>query len=456
VLPAGKKKLKTGRTEVILIHQEQQVKHFGNIFINRLFNRYGGTMKSSAYSWALISAAAVAALLSCSDGDNPANPPADISMSLVFHVMSADSIPDTLFCGLPQTIVQVCFSDTDGNVPAVTVDGIGASFYSISSSGDSTFATFYLTGDSLQYDSLYTIVLRADGGGPDTMSVSCTMLVLDTNRLGGVRTPAAGMWWLEHQFDTMAFHLDSVDEALLPGDTQHIYVSRYDTIEHYVFNLVIGKTLIGGDSVFVIQSFDTLKGEGAGGTDSLSQEFIFLKHTAASFEMIMPVLTWFVDTLTYRYLDLPLSAGSSWPVVNVTKDTALRLFGIPLRATVSMSGTNSASGPSVRSFSGRNWNCYAIDNILNMTSLVVLDTTIIIGIDTLNAGDTVAYNTSDQFNNAQDYICPDIGMTLGNHTIEAKFDTSFFDIKSTRDTVRKGTSLMAIYDPRTGDTLIAQ
>lgn len=415
-------------------------------------------MKKTTMSLLLFSVMAITAILSCSDDKNPATPPPDTSMSLLFNFLSADTIPDTLLYGQSLT-AQLCVSDSDGGAPAVSISGIGSRFYIVSQTGDSMLVTFYLTGDSLQYDSLYSIVIRGDGGGIDTMSISIAMRVLDTNRLGGVRKPVVGMWWIEHQFDTMAFHLDSVDQGLLAvGDTQHVYITKYDTLVHHVYNIVTDRILISGDSVFRIRSFDTLKGEGAGGTDSIDQKTVFLKHTPTSFEIIMPAMAWLIDTLSYHYLTLPLSIGNSWPAVAISRDTGIRIWGIPLQAYLHWTGTNTVSSRIVRGFGGRDRTCYAINNVTDMSTVALLDTTLILpgGNDTLHPGDTLVRNTNHQTNGSKDNVCPDIGMTLCNHTIEAKLDTNFLEIKAARDTVWKGTFLQMLYDPRRGDTLIAQ
>jgi hypothetical protein len=393
-------------------------------------------------------------LTSCSD-DNPAGVPDEASLG--WCVVSIDSIPHTLMYGQSIT-AQYCFYDKDGSAVQVSVSGIVPSLYHVVGSGDSVFVTFNLRADSLEYDSTYRITMHANGGGIDTMTLACAMNVIDTNRLGGVRKPAIGMWWIEHQFDTLVWHLDSLDQGrLAAGDTQHVYVTKKDTVEHHKFLTVTAKIPFGGDSVWVLHSSDTLKREGAGGSDSVVNDYRGIKHTASVLELSTLGPAWFLDTVRYQYLSLPFHAGNTWKLVGISGDTAVRVSGIRLKFSASLTGNNTAKSTVARSYANANRACYSVESATDMNTFAILDTTIRIpGWDTLYAGDTAACSRTRTVNNGNDFFCPDLGVGLGSHTIATQLDTNRYETKVVSDTARKGTFLKALYDPRRGDTLVAQ
>jgi hypothetical protein len=288
------------------------------------------------------------------------------------------------------------------------------------------------------------------------MSLSYSMNVLDTNRIGGVRKPAVGMWWIEHQFDTLVWHLDSIDKGKLQNqDTSHVYLIKSDTVEHHKLNRIIAKTLAGADSVYVLFSTDTLKGEGAGGADSIKSDYMLIKHTPTGVELRSPGPVWFNDTLKMKYLALPFSPGSSWPSISLTLDTAVRAGGIKVLWHASFSGTSTAGTRTQVLFAGGSRNCYTINHGTAMNSDLLLDTTLQIpGFDTLNQGDTLATSRNRQSGPLS--FSSDLGVGIEDHTLETQLDTNRFELKSVRDTVRKGTFLKQLYDPRRGDTLIAR
>ncbi len=237
--------------------------------------------------------------------------------SLWTEVVSVDSkIPDTLHAGMTITYIMK-IGDSDGDPVSVTVEGLPPGVnMEISDGQDTAVMSLILFGDSLPYDSLYNISIHADGSfglhasGLDTLTIARSMLVLDTNRLGGLRRLAVGMWWTDTQMDTI-----SSTKVFHPVDSTNISI-KY--IEHHKYSEVINLVELNGWLHYQVLTYDTLIN-----LDSIATNMFWVRHTDSLVDQLMP--GWLGDTLRVTMFKLPLFVGSSWESLAYSWDTAVSL-----------------------------------------------------------------------------------------------------------------------------------
>ena len=277
------------------------------------------------FCYTFVFAAGFALLFSCGNS-NPAKP-VDTVNTMWYKVLSPKMLPDTLNYGQYATF-QVAIGDSDGDNPIVSVTGLPQGAYNITSKGDTAFVTLNITADSLQWDSLYTVRIRARGGAAvDSLSLSYPFLVVDSTRLGGLRKLVAGSWWATDEYDSLVY----------VKDTAGIRVTISKNDHHHKLSTVTFAGIIAGNLYYGIETTDTLLSD----TTQPSKSGIALRHTATKLDYTVPpgLFTVNKDSVDVKLLDLPLAAGKSWQGFSVSGDTAVRIFVgfIPVRLQLYLS-----------------------------------------------------------------------------------------------------------------------
>ena len=389
-------------------------------------------------SLSVIAAACAAAFFFCAD--NPAGPK-DTSNSLWHAFKTAQDIPDTLYYGDEVTCI-IAVGDSDGSPVTASVSGLPSSAWFVSQTGDTALITLTLTGDSLQYDSLYTISIIAHGGSTvDAETFTYAVQVIDSTRLGGLRTLAVGMWWRGIKGDTLEQKKDSANTILY----------TYDTTLYHTFNTVTGTQAINGGLWYVIESWDTCIDSG-----TVRHESKFFQHTAQSEKMLISINSQTHDTASYKLFELPLRQGNSWEMFDTSIDTAVRIamgaLSIPLLAHYGLNAGAGVFGAATYRFDGRDMSCFEVDDTLRSSGRYIVDTTIVLLADTIvTRGDTVAVARSTT--TTRMYLSPDLSIPLWSSDLEVALDSNSVSLVVQHSAKKSGTVISAYFDPRANDTL---
>jgi hypothetical protein len=97
--------------------------------------------------------------------------------------------------------------------------------------------------------------------------------------------------------------------------------------------------------------------------------------------------------------------------------------------------------------------CSHITGTTTTASRMISDTAIsILGINLLNAGDTISRSTATTTTSSYQYSgCP---LALWSSELTVKLDTNFIDSVAAHDTTRKVSFLKQFYDPYSNDTIL--
>jgi hypothetical protein len=380
-------------------------------------------------------------MVSCS---NPARP-VDTVDTMWYKVVSPKTIPDTLYYGQSATF-QVAIGDSDGDKAGAVVTGLPRGAYNITSSGDTAFVTLNLTGDSLKWDSLYTVRIHATGGAAvDSLSLSYSFLVVDSTRLGGLRKLANGAWWTTDEYDSLVYVKDTAGIRVTVNKNDH----------HHKYSKVTFSGIIAGNLYYGIETTDTLLSD----TTQPSKSGIVLRHTAAKVDYTVPPKLFIVnrDSVDVTVLDLPLAVNKSWQGFSLSGDTAVTIFVglIPIRLQLylSMSDSGEVTGTQPYQFAGAARSCFEVVSQNNMHATYVSDTTIVfLGTTVISTGDTAV--SSDSSRTEHSFINNDLSIPLWSYSVGTKRDTNYVNQVVARDTVRAALYVMSYYDARTGTTLM--
>jgi hypothetical protein len=411
-----------------------------------LQNPKGGSVKTFLYH-GIVFVAGFALLFSCGNS-NPAKP-VDTVNTMWYKVLSPKMLPDTLNYGQYATF-QVAIGDSDGDAATATVTGLPQGMYNITSSGDTAYVTLNITADSLQWDSLYTVRIRARGGAAvDSLSLSYPFLVVDSTRLGGLRKLVTGSWWTTDEYDSLVY----------VKDTAGIRVTIAKNDHHHKQSTVTFAGIIAGNLYYGIETTDTLLSD----TTQPSKSGIALRHTAAKLDYTVPPKLFFVnkDSVDVNLLDLPLAAGKSWQVFSVAGDTAVRVyvgtfpFGVNVKLQLYLSLNDSArvAGTSPYQFGSAVRTCYEVVSQNSMKADDLSDTTIVyLGATVISVGDTV--DVSDSSRTEHSFINNDLSIPLWSYSVGSKRDTNYVNQVVAHDTVRTASYVTSFHDARTGTTLM--
>jgi hypothetical protein len=404
----------------------------------------GGPVKTLC-CYCAVFAAGFALVLSCT---NPAQP-VDTTNSVWYKVVSPKTVPDTLYYGQSSTF-QVAIGDSDGDAVRATVTGLPQGSYNITSDGDTAFVTMNLTADSLQYDSLYTVRIRARGGAAvDSLSLSYSFLVVDSSRIGGLRKLVTGSWWITDENDSLVY----------VKDTAGIRVTVAKNDRHHKYSKVTFAGIIAGNQYYGIETTDTILSD----SSQPSKSGIVLRHTAAKVDYTVPPKLFVVnrDSVDVVMLNLPLAVHNSWQVFSVSGDTAVRIYigtfplviGVQLQLYLSESGSAQVAGTSQYEFGGAARTCYEVVSQNNMKADYVSDTAIAyLGTAIINVGDTAV--ASDSVCVVHSFVNNDLSIPLWSYSQGSKRDTNYVNNVVTRDTVRTASYLTMYFDARTGKMLV--
>ncbi len=355
------------------------------------------------------------------------------------QVVSQDAaIPDTLHAGEIVTYI-LKIGDSDGDPVSISISGLppGANMI-ISDDRDTALVTLILNGDSLPYDALYNIAIHANGAtsprasGLDTLTLSSPMLVLDTNRLGGIRKLAKDMWWNETQLDTI-----SSTKIFYKADSMNKSIKH---IEHRKHSQVLNVKEVDGWPHYLIFTEDTLLK-----MDSIAKNAFWVRHTDSIVDHLMP--GWLGDTLRLTTYKLPIEVGTSWQALSYAWDTSLSFevspnSFIPFSWYLTADGSAEVLSTATRLFDGKQQNCFENFITSDMRSVALIDTTI----DTLiYPGDTTAITRTTSTN--RQFVNTFFTIPLESHEIEIKYDTNFFDSTAFLDTIVKHSTLTSWYHP---------
>jgi hypothetical protein len=384
-------------------------------------------------------------IVSCS---NPAKT-TDTTFTMWYTVKSPNNLPDTLYYG-KSVVFQVAIGDSDGDPVSASLTGLPPGAYTIATTGDTTLVTMTLTGDSLQYDSLYSVHISARGGAAvDSLSLSYSFLVVDTSRLGGLRKLVTGMWWASEENDTIVSVKDSVTKTVIVRDIKH----------HHKSSQVMASGLIGGDLYYYIETSDTVVAD----TAHPQKTGMLLRHTAAQVDYTLPPHFLLVnkDTIKARVFDLPFKANNSWQIYTVAGDTAIRypvgqfplIIFVKLHIYLSGDATARVAGVSDYQFGGVTRNCFDVVSTTTARGTLLSDTNVVFLVDTLiRVGDTVV--VSDSMKTEHQYVNNDLSIPLWTYSVATKRDTNYVDHVAIRDTVRAENVVTSYYDARTKTTLV--
>jgi hypothetical protein len=375
-------------------------------------------------------------MVSCS---NPAKP-VDTKNTVWYTVKSPNNLPDTLFYG-KSVVFQVAIGDSDGDAVSASLAGLPTGAYSIARAGDTTLVTMTLTGDSLQYDSLYSVRISARGGAAvDSLSLSYSFFVADTSRLGGMRKLVTGMWWTSYENDTIVSVKDSVTKTVTTRDIKH----------HHKYSQVKASGIIGGDLYYYIETSDTVVAD----TAHPQTTGLVLRHTAAQVDYTLPPHYLLVnkDTIKAKVFDLPLRANKSWQSYSVAGDTAIMYpvgqfpFIIFLKLHIYRTGnaTVQVAGVSNYQFGGAARRCFEVVSTATTRTVLLSDTAIA---SFINAGDTVV--VSDSVKTEHQFVNNDLSIPLWTWSVATKRDTNYVDSVAVRDTVRSENVITSYFDART-------
>ena len=307
-----------------------------------------------------------------------------------------------------------------------------------------------LTGDSLKWDSLYTVRIRATGGAAvDSLSLSYSFLVVDSTRLGGLRKLVAGTWWIADEYDSLVY----------VKDTGGIRVSITKNDHHHKLSTVTFAGIIAGNLYYGIETTDTLLSD----TAQPSKSGMVLRHTAAKVDYTVPPRLFIVnkDSVDVTVLDLPLAVGTSWQGFSLSGDTAVRIpvgtfpfyIWVPLTLSLSLNDSARVAGTSPYQFGGATRTCYEVISQNSMTADYLSDTTLAnSGVTVISVGDTV--DVSDSSRTEHSFINNDLSIPLWSYSVGAKRDTNCVNSVVVHDTVRTASYVTSFHDARTGTTLI--
>ncbi|HUI92436.1 MAG TPA: hypothetical protein VLX68_09345 [Chitinivibrionales bacterium] len=379
--------------------------------------------------------------LSCS---NPSKP-VDTVNTMWSKVLSPSGVPDTLRYG-QSVSVQIAVGDSDGDAATVSLAGLPSTCYNLSMKGDTALVNLNLVGDSLQYDSLYTVHIIGRGGAAvDSLSLTYTIMVIDTARLGGVRKLITGMWWLETGADTTITTRDSSNTS---------FITR-DTAEHHKYSKVIYATPSGSEMVYVVQTSDTVSTV-AGAAESTTTSFLLLHHSATGVSYVYPPSGWFDDSIRVKAYDLPLAVNKSWQYVNAAGDTTFHapfgIINVKVKYLISIEGTAQIPGVTPYQFSGADRPCFQVANATTWSTVLTCDTSISILTLTINQGDTIASSITQS--QASMYVNTELSIPLYSFTVETKVDTNYIDGVVSRGTTKKGSFITSYFDARKNVTLV--
>lgn len=362
----------------------------------------------------------------------------DTINSMWSSVLSANTIPESLYCG-STVMFQMSVGDSDGDPASITLDGLPASRYNITASGDTSFITLNLAGDSLTKDSLYTVRITATGeNAADSLIQIYSMMVIDTNSLGGFRKLVEGMWWTEMQHDT----------TVNVKDSANVKTIIRDTLEHHKHCEVVDVFEWNGDTVYAVAVFDTIVNK-----DSLHKDTSLYIHTESSVEALLVLDLYGIDTTRVRLYNLPLTIGDSWQSFDpISIDTTASWIGLDFDVSLNFTGSAELTDTSYLAFSSSNYKCFTTINTTELTGLALL------GEDFLNplnpadtllyAGDTVGVSTTEE--QSENYICPDLALQIRSTGLKTVCDSNYAQNVVTHDTTRTIKFLTKYYDPRVG------
>jgi hypothetical protein len=367
--------------------------------------------------------------------------------STLWYQLLSDSLPDTLHYGASAVFI-LNVGDNDGDSVSVTVSGLPQSqLPSIFPSGNATAVSFNLKGDSLAFDSTYTITLSASGEETmDTLTLRYALRVADTTRLGGVKKLKIGMWWIEMEYDTTDFE-DRDSSGLV--DTSGTALT-----EHRLAHRVVDTLKRGADLYYVIRKVDSVKNESA-----LKIDTLLVKHS--DFEVSFAISPDSgSDTLFLKFLSLPLTLGLQWTVMDTSQETFFPITGWVLgimRFWVYSVSATEAMDTVRHPVGGHDYPCldlattdsnYSLmtafgDLVIPVVQTVVVDSGDTIGFSRAEASTRTFYNTS-------------LTVPLWSHKVTTGLDTNYLDRTSHRYTSRRETFLTMFYDPWLGDTVLTK
>jgi hypothetical protein len=383
-------------------------------------------------------------MMSCT---NPADSQ-DTTFTMWHRVVSPAGLPDTLHYGQSVTF-QVAIGDSDGDPVSATLSGLPPGSYNITSSGDTSFVTMNLVGDSLQYDSLYSVRVSAGGGAAvDSLSLSYSFVVVDSTRLGGLRKLVTGMWWTSEENDTIVSVKDSVTKTVIVTDTRH----------HHKYSTVVASGIIGGELYYYIETTDTVVAD----TAHPQKTGMLLRHTAAQVDYTIPPHFLLVnkDTIKAKVFDLPFRVNKSWQMFTVAGDTAIvypvgkfpLIIFVKLHIYLAGDAQAQVAATSDYQFGGAARKCFDVVSTETTRGTLLSDTTIILLGDTLvRDRDTVLI--SDSLKTEHQFVNNDLSIPLYSYSVSAKRDTNYIDHVVIRDTVRTRNIVTSYYDTRTKITL---
>jgi hypothetical protein len=151
------------------------------------------------------------------------------------------------------------------------------------------------------------------------------------------------------------------------------------------------------------------------------------------------------------FLKLPLSAGRSWDVVNLSKsaviDTVITSMTLKLKADAAAEGTASVGTPLWGAVGKTQLSCFPITSTVQLDVPVVFDSTLSFGGQILKQKGDMAMRLSTTstttYTMSAKYTIP-----VSTRSVTVSCDTNCVFVSSNRDTVRSHTQVVSLYDPK--------
>ncbi len=324
----------------------------------------------------------------CTNPQNPYTTPAerDTVNTIWTKQVSPNGLASVLYYGSTASF-QISAGDSDGDSVSIALSGIPASTYIVTHSHDTSFVSLNLVGDSLLFDSLYTIKISISGvDSIDTLNLHYPIQINDSTRLGGVKKFTKGLSWVVEKIDSTA--------SLLSTTTKDSTIATHSSSIHRILFTMMDEFPYLGQNYWLVAMSDTNISD----KRAVAKNTFLIMQTATSIEYITAAPEW-PDSLRTLAYKLPLKSQTNWSVVNTQKSIsgAPVLNGITLHLTTALTITSNATMAQKQSilFESTQRPCFTINTATNYLALMKFDAPVRFGDSLIAAqGDTAELATS--------------------------------------------------------------